>query len=88
MFKLEIFFGRETFLSRKDSKWAEGIQEWGAEENSWPQKEEVVRGWRKVHKADLHDLCFSSDVTRLVKSRACAKHEGEEKWLQDFGYRT
>jgi len=53
-------------LSPKDSKWAEGIQEWGAEGNSWPWKEEVGRGYRKVHKTDLLDL-FSSNVIRLIK---------------------
>jgi hypothetical protein len=56
--------------------------------NYLPQKEEVVRGWRKVNKADLHDLSFSSYVIRLIKSRACATHEGEEKWLHDFDYKT
>jgi len=56
----------KSLLSPKDSKWAEGTQEWGHEENSGPQKEEVVRGWRKVHKAELHELFFSSDVIRLI----------------------
>jgi len=67
----------KLLFSPKDSKWTEGIQEWGAEEDSLLQKEEVVRGWRKVNKADLHDLSFSSDVIRLIKSGACATHEGE-----------
>lgn len=78
----------KRLLSPKDGKWVEGIQEWGAEENSWPQKEEVVRGWRQVNKAGLHDLSFSSDVIRLIKSRVCATHEGKEKWLHDSVYKT
>jgi hypothetical protein len=75
-------------LSPKVSKWAEGIQEWGPEENSGPQKEEAVRGWRKVYKAELHELFFLSDVIVSIKQRARATHEGEGKWLHDFGYKT
>jgi hypothetical protein len=75
-------------LSPKDSKWTEGIQKWGAEENSLLQKEEVERGWRKANKVDLHGLSFSSDVIKLIKSGACATHEGKEKWLHDFDYKT
>jgi hypothetical protein len=41
MLKLKYFSGMELVLSPKDSKWAEGIQEWGAEENSWPQKRKL-----------------------------------------------
>ena len=65
-------------LSPKDSKWAEGIQESGAAGNSWPRKKEVGGAWRKIHKADLLYL-FLSDFIRLIKSRACARHGGEEK---------
>jgi len=38
----------KRLLSAKDSKWAEGIQEWDAEGNSWPRKEEVGKRLKKI----------------------------------------
>jgi hypothetical protein len=34
-----------------------------------PKDEEVVGGWRRLHNEELHDLCASSNVIRVIKSR-------------------
>jgi hypothetical protein len=31
--------------------------------------DEVTRGWRKLHKGELHDLCTSPSIIRIIKSR-------------------
>jgi hypothetical protein len=33
-----------------------------------PKKEEVVRGWRRLHNEELHDSYSSSDIIRVIKS--------------------
>jgi hypothetical protein len=34
-----------------------------------PMKEEVVEGWRRLHKKELHNLYDSSNNIRVIKSR-------------------
>jgi hypothetical protein len=34
-----------------------------------PKRDEVVGGWRKLHKEELHDLYSSPSTTRIIKSR-------------------
>jgi hypothetical protein len=29
----------------------------------------VIRGWRKLHNEELHDLCSSPSIIRIIKSR-------------------
>jgi hypothetical protein len=33
-----------------------------------PKREEVVGGWRKLHKEELHHLCASSNIIMMIKS--------------------
>jgi hypothetical protein len=33
------------------------------------KREEVVRGWKRLHNEELHNLYVSSNVTRVIKSR-------------------
>ena len=35
----------------------------------WPKREEVAVEWRKLHNEELHDLCCSPNVIRVMKSR-------------------
>jgi hypothetical protein len=32
-------------------------------------REEVMRGWRRLHNEELHNLCSSSHIVRVIKSR-------------------
>jgi hypothetical protein len=32
-------------------------------------KGEVIGGWRKLHNEKLHNVCFSQNVIRVIKSR-------------------
>jgi acyl-coenzyme A synthetase/AMP-(fatty) acid ligase len=34
-----------------------------------PKREEVTRGWRKLHKEELRNLYSSPSVIRMIKSR-------------------
>jgi hypothetical protein len=34
-----------------------------------PKKDEVTRGWRKLHNEELRGLYFSPSIIRIIKSR-------------------
>jgi uncharacterized membrane protein len=33
-----------------------------------PKRDEVTGGWRKLHNEDLHNLYFSPNIIRMIKS--------------------
>jgi hypothetical protein len=34
-----------------------------------PKREEVTGEWRKLHNEELHDLCSSPSIIRIIKAR-------------------
>jgi hypothetical protein len=34
-----------------------------------PKRDEVIRGWRKLHNEELHNLYCSPNIIRIIKSR-------------------
>jgi hypothetical protein len=34
-----------------------------------PKREEVVRGWKRLHNEKRHNLCASRNIIRVMKSR-------------------
>jgi hypothetical protein len=34
-----------------------------------PKREEVVGGWRRMHNEEIPNLCTSSNIIRVIKSR-------------------
>jgi hypothetical protein len=34
-----------------------------------PKRDEVTGGWRKLHDEELHKLCSSPSIIRMIKSR-------------------
>jgi hypothetical protein len=34
-----------------------------------PKRDEVTRDWRKLHNEELHNLCTSPNIIRMIKSR-------------------
>jgi hypothetical protein len=34
-----------------------------------PKRDEVTGEWRKLHNKELHDLCCSPSIIRIIKSR-------------------
>jgi hypothetical protein len=36
---------------------------------SGPKRDEVIGGWRKLHKEELHNLYCSPSIIRIIKSR-------------------
>jgi hypothetical protein len=41
-----------------------------------PKRDEVMGDWRKLHNEELHNLCSSPNIIRMIKSRRrrCAGH--------------
>jgi hypothetical protein len=33
------------------------------------KRNEIIGGWRKLHSEKLHNLCFSPNINRVIKSR-------------------
>jgi hypothetical protein len=52
-------------------------------------KEKVTGELRKLQNEELHDLCCSPNIIRLMKSKtvgqACGTQDVKEKFLQGFG---
>jgi len=65
----------------------EGVPEWGAEEDTMSEREEVTGERRKVHSEEFRDLyCSPSDeVMEEVVGGACGMHTEEDKLGQGFG---
>ena len=57
-----------------------------------PNRDEVTREWRKLHKEELSDLYCSHNIVRVIKSRRIgwAEHVAPmgERCEQDFGGET
>jgi hypothetical protein len=34
-----------------------------------PKRDEVTEEWRKLHNEELHDMCSSPNIVRVIKSR-------------------
>jgi hypothetical protein len=54
-----------------------------------PKREEVARGWRRIHNEEPHNLFSSPNIVKTIKSREMrlAGHVArtEEKCVQNFG---
>jgi hypothetical protein len=67
---------------------SQGITDWGC------LKEEVTAGWRTLHNEDLHNLYFSQNIIRLIKSRGirmdrtCSMHGKMRTGSKFFSQRT
>jgi hypothetical protein len=54
------------------------------------KRDEVIGGWRKLHKEELHNLSCSPSIIRIIKSRRVrwAGHVarmGEKERIYDYG---
>jgi hypothetical protein len=56
-----------------------------------PKRDEVVGRWRKLHSEELHNVCSSSSIIRMIRSRRlrCSGHVarmgGEEELMYVIG---
>jgi hypothetical protein len=65
-----ILYGYETwFLTLREGKLSEGVWEQGAEGDVWTEEDWGDGRWRKLHNEKLRDLCSSSTIIRVIKSR-------------------
>jgi hypothetical protein len=60
-----------------------------------PKREEVARGWRRLHNEELHNLYPSPNIIRVIKSRrigwtghAARVGKTRNAYLQYFGMET
>ena len=74
---LFALYGCETWsvILRKEHR-LRVCRELGVEEIFRPKRDEVTEEWRKLHNVELHDLYFSPNILRVIKSRRmrCAGH--------------
>jgi hypothetical protein len=57
---------------------------------SGSKKDEVMRGWRKLHNEELHNLNSSSSIIRMIKSRRMrwaghVEQIGRKECIEDIG---
>jgi hypothetical protein len=55
-----------------------------------PKRYDIIGGWTKQHNKELHNLCSSSDMIRMIKSRRniLARHVARteaEECIEGFG---
>jgi hypothetical protein len=56
-----------------------------------PKRDEIRRGWRKVHHEELRNLCSAPYIIRIIKSSRMrweghgGTYGSEHEFLQDFG---
>jgi hypothetical protein len=59
-----------------------------------PKRDTVTGNWRRQHNEELHDLYFSPNIFRVIRSRKIRQAwlvthiEGEEGFIQGFGEDT
>jgi hypothetical protein len=58
-----------------------------------PKREEVVGGWRRLHNKELHNVCASPSIIRVIKSRRVrwrvyVARMGDEKCIQISGRKS
>jgi hypothetical protein len=70
----------------------EGVWKQCAERNIWTL-EEVEGGWIRSHNEELHNLCASPNIIRVIKSRRVRSVRqvariGDEKYIQNSDRKT
>jgi hypothetical protein len=59
-----------------------------------PKRDEVTGGWRKLHNGELYTLYCSPNIIRVIKLKrrimggACSMREGDEKCINNFGWKA
>jgi hypothetical protein len=68
IYKTVILYGCETwFLTLREEPRLRGFENRVLRRIFGPKRDEVVGGWRKLHKEELHSLYSSSRVIRKIK---------------------
>jgi hypothetical protein len=65
-----VLYGCETWsLTLKDECRLRVFENWVLRRIFGSRRDEVMGGWRKLHKTELHSLCSSQNIIRMIKSR-------------------
>jgi hypothetical protein len=49
-----------------------------------PDRDEIIRGWRKFHNEELHNLYSSPNIITMIKSRALLEKTSVVQPLKNF----
>jgi hypothetical protein len=63
-----VLYGRETLTSREEYR-LRVFENRVLRRIFGPQRDEITRGWRKLHKEELHNLYYSPSIIKIIKSR-------------------
>jgi hypothetical protein len=64
-----VLYGCETWsLALKDKHKRRVFENRVLSRNCGPKRDEIIRGWRKLPNEELHNLCSSPNIIRMVKS--------------------
>jgi len=87
-----VLYRRETcFLTLKEAHRLRVFENWVLRKIFVPIRDEVTREWRRLYYEKLYDLYFSSNITRVIKSRrmkcvgSYSTYVGEERCIEGFG---
>jgi hypothetical protein len=70
LLSLVILYGSETwFLTVREEHRLRLFENRVLRRIFGPKREEVARGWRRLHNEELHNLYTSPNVIRVIKSR-------------------
>jgi hypothetical protein len=82
-----VLYGHETWsLTPREEQKLRVFENWVLKRICGSVKEKETGGWRKVHNEELHNLNFSSNITRLEDVMTGC--EIDEKGKQNFGWKN
>jgi hypothetical protein len=65
-----VLYGRETWsLTLKEEHRLRVFENRVLRRIFGPRRDEVTGDWRKLHIGELHNMCFSPNIIRMIKSR-------------------
>jgi hypothetical protein len=84
-----VLYGCETWCHTSKKEHGMKVLEKKMLRISGPKKYDMIRGWRKLHNKELHNLYASPNVIGMIKEseigRKCSTHTREEEYIWSVG---